>query len=116
MIYLTLKVAVSAVVIVAAAELAKRSPLIGGMVISLPLGTLMAVVWLYLDTGDAAQVTALTRSVFFMVLPGLMFLLALPLLLRLQLAFPLALIGAIAITPASYGLYVRALDRLGISF
>ena len=47
---------------------------------------------------------------------ALSFLLALPLLLRLQLAFPLALIGSIAITAAAYGLYVRALDRLGISF
>lgn len=116
MFYLALKVAISAVVIVAAAELAKRSPLIGGLVISLPLGTLLAVVWLYIDTGDAAQVTALTRSVLFMVFPGLMFLLALPLLLRLQLAFPIALIASIAITAAAYGIYVRVLDRLGVSF
>src|SRR3712207_6075739 len=102
MIYLTLKVAISAVAIVAASELAKRSPLFGGIIISLPLGTLLAVIWLYLDTGDPAQVTALTRSVLFMVFPGLIFLLALPLLLRLQLAFPLALIGSIAITAATY--------------
>jgi hypothetical protein len=116
MFYLGLKVAISAIAIVAASELAKRSPLFGGVIISLPLGTMLAVIWLYIDTGDRAQVAALARSVLFMVFPGLTFLLALPLLLRLQLAFPLALIASIAITAATYGVYVRVLDKVGISF
>ena len=116
MIYLALKVAVSAIAIVAASEVAKRSPLLGGIIISLPLGTLLSVIWLYIDTGDPAQVSALTRSVLFMVFPGLIFLVALPVLLRMEFAFPLALIVSIAVTAVTYGIYVRALAAAGVSF
>ncbi|MBW8785911.1 MAG: DUF3147 family protein, partial [Novosphingobium sp.] len=55
---LAVKALVSGVVIAAAAELARRSPGWGGLVASLPLTTLIALVWLWRDTHDPQRAAA----------------------------------------------------------
>lgn len=116
MMYLALKTAVSAVLIVAVGEIAKRSPLFAGLLASIPLLSLLAIVWLYLDTRSAAQVSALSWSILLMILPSLLFLVALPLLLRAGVPFPLALALAVAVTAAGYWGYARLLARFGVAF
>ena len=87
MLYYLLKVAISALIVVAVAEIAKRSSLSGALVASLPLTSLLAFVWLYLDTGDTAKVSSLSTGIFWLVLPSLALFLVLPLLLRLGWGF-----------------------------
>ena len=64
------------------AEIARRYPGWGGLVASLPLTSLLAMVWLWRDTGDAEQVAELSTSTFWFILPSLPLFLALPWLLR----------------------------------
>ncbi|MFZ5662214.1 MAG: hypothetical protein ACOY9B_05745 [Pseudomonadota bacterium] len=52
---LLFKAVVTAVLVVAISELGKRSTLAGALLASLPLTSLLALVWLYRDTGDAVQ-------------------------------------------------------------
>jgi hypothetical protein len=109
-----LKVLISAVIVVAVSELAKRSTLIGALVASLPLTSLLAFVWLYWDTGDSVRVASLSTGIFWLVLPSLVLFLALPLFLRLGWTFWLSLLAASALTVASYGVTVALLRRLGV--
>lgn len=109
-----LKILLSAVVLVAVSELAKRSSLLGAALASLPLTSLLAFVWLYLDTGDTQQVVALSHGIFWLVLPSLVLFLALPLLLRAGLGFWPSLGGACLTTVAAYWVMIRLLDILGI--
>jgi hypothetical protein len=115
MLYYSLKLLLSAVIIVAVSELAKRQPAWGGLLASLPLVSLLAIVWLYVDTHDAGQVSALSISIFWLVLPSLLFFLALPMMLRQGLGFPVSLALAMLVTLAAYAFMLLGLKRFGIS-
>ena len=52
MLYAVIKALISGVVIAAASEAAKRSPAIGAIILSLPLTSILAFIWLWRDTSD----------------------------------------------------------------
>ena len=71
MTYLIVKALISGLLIAAISELAKRSPGIGALVASLPLVSILAMIWLWRDTGDTARIADLAYSTFWLVLPSL---------------------------------------------
>jgi hypothetical protein len=86
-LYLIIKAVLSGIVIVAAAKVAERSPLYGAFIISLPLVSILALVWLWRDTSDSEKVAALSEGAFWRALPTLPMFFALPVMLRHGLAF-----------------------------
>jgi hypothetical protein len=98
-----IKVILSALVIVAVSEIAKRSSLLGGLVGSLPIVSFMAMIWLYVDTKDADKVAKLSINIFWLVLPSLAFFLLLPVLLRNKINFVASFSIAIAVMLLCYG-------------
>jgi hypothetical protein len=114
MSYLLIKAAVSAVLIVAVSELAKRSPSFGALVASLPLVSILGMIWLWRDTGDTARLAAHAEATFWYVLPSLPMFLALPILLRIGLPFWPALFVVIALTMGLYLIMVLVLARYGV--
>ncbi len=110
------KILISALLIYGIAEIGKRSSLVAAILASLPLTSLLAMVWLYRDTHDVKRIAALSTGVFWLVLPSLvLFLLLPPLLLRWQIQFPLALALACGATIAAYFVMLVALRRLGVA-
>jgi hypothetical protein len=108
------KVVLTAVVVVAVVELGKRSSLWAAVLASLPLTSLLAFVWLYLDTGSSEAVATLSGSIFWLVLPSLPLFLVLPVLLRASVPFWLGLGIACAITVVAYFAMVFALERFHV--
>ena len=109
-----IKVAVTAVVVVAVAEIAKRSPVWAALLASLPLTSLLAFVWVYLDTGETEGVATLSHSILWLVLPSLVLFISLPLLLRAGWGFWVSLTSSCVATAAAYLAMVWLLGRLGI--
>ena len=109
-----LKVLISALIILAASELSKRSSFIGGLLASLPLVSLLAIIWLYRETLDATKVAALSMSIFWLVLPSLVLFLILPALLKRQVPFYPALGLSVLGMFAAYGLMIFVLNKTGI--
>lgn len=110
-----IKVLISALVVAGVATLARRYTVAAALLASLPLTSLLAIIWLYADTRDTGQVVSLTHSIFWAVIPSLLFFLALPLFLRM-LSFVPALIAACAVTVAGYGIYLLLLGKFGFRF
>jgi len=110
-----IKVLVTAALVVAIAEVAKRSTFAGAVLASIPLTSVLALIWLYADTGDTEKVAALAGGIFWLVLPSLALFVALPLMLRSGWPFVLSLAAAIALTAACYFAMVAILGRLGLS-
>lgn len=109
------KVLVSALIIVAVTELSKRGGNFwGGVLASLPLTSLLAFVWIYSETRDAARVATLSWSIFWLVLPSLTLFVALPLLLRAGVQFVAALGVSVAIMIAAYLATAAILRRFGV--
>jgi hypothetical protein len=102
MLYLITKALISGVIIKAASEAAKRSPTYGALLVSLPLISILAMIWLWRDTGDNERIAALSEGTFWLVLPTLPMFLVLPALLRNGFAFWPALAASFALTVALY--------------
>lgn len=114
MLYLVVKAALSGLIVLAVSELAKRSPALGALVASLPLVSLLGMIWLWRDTGDAQRLAAHAEATFWLVLPSLPMFLLVPALLRQGIGFYPALLAGCALTVALYLLTVWLLPKLGI--
>ncbi len=98
------KVAVSALVIVAATEVAKRSPFWGALLIALPLTSVLAMSWLYAETRDNALLTQFARDVFVLVPVSLVFFLPFWLEKKTQFGFIVnMLLGLVLLAAAAWG-------------
>ena len=109
-----LKIGLSALVLVAVAEVAKRNTFWAAALASLPLTSLLAFVWLYLDTGDVQKVAALAGGIFWLVLPSLLLFVLLPVLLRHGWGFWLSLAASSGATALAYLGMVKLLGMFGI--
>jgi hypothetical protein len=115
MLYLITKAVLSGVIIMAASEAGKRSPTHGALLVSLPLISILAMVWLWRDTGDNERISALSEGTFWLVLPTLPMFLLLPAMLRHDFAFWTALAVSCALTLILYLVAIWLLPKLGIN-
>jgi hypothetical protein len=115
MLYAAIKALLSGVIIAAVSEVAKRYPAVGALILSLPLISILAFVWLWRDTADKEGIAALAQSTFWFVLPTLPMFLVLPALLRNGAGFWTALGLSCLLTLVLYAAMVWALGRFGIS-
>ena len=114
MLYLVIKAALSGVVVAAVSEIARRYPGWGGLVASLPLTSLLAMIWFFRDTKDAGRVAELSSSTFWFIIPSLPLFLALPFLIRSGVGFWGSMAIAVAGTLALYALMFWAGPKLGL--
>ena len=108
------KTILSALIIVLVSELAKTYSWVAALITSLPLISIIAITWLYVDTHDVQTISEYSMGIFWLVIPSLIFFLALPLLLKNGFSFWLSLPIASLITAATYGVYMFALSKIGI--
>lgn len=113
MLYL-IKLLISAAIIVAVTEVAKANATLGGLIKSLPLVSLVALIWVYTETRDTQIVAQLSTSTFWFVLPTLPMFLVLPALLSRGYSFWPALLVALTVMLLCYGLTMLLLRRAGV--
>lgn len=117
MTYFILKAALSGVLIAIISEVARRYPSFGGLIASLPLISLLAIIWLWRDTGgDVSQVAAHARATLWYVVPSLPLFLILPWMMERGVNFWLSLLVASFITICLYLTAIWVAGRLGITF
>lgn len=114
MFYLALKAALSGIIIAIVSEVAKRSPGFGALIASLPLVSVLGMIWLWHDTKDAARLAAHAEATFWFVLPSLPMFLLIPLLLRNGMNFWAALLAGCALTIILYFLMTGFGAKLGL--
>lgn len=115
MLYYLSKIAITTVLIVAISEIAKRSTFAGAILASLPLISVLALTWLYIDTKDITKVSDLATSVFWLVLPSLALFIALPLLLKQGVGFYISMGISIVLTIFCYWLMLMVLKHYGVT-
>jgi hypothetical protein len=108
-----MKAVLSGAIVAAASEIARRSSLLGAVLVSLPLLSILAMVWLYRDTRNADEIADLSWSILWVIVPSLVFFVVLPLALRRGVEFWPALLLACAATAVAYGIWIWSARRLG---
>ncbi len=114
MLYLFLKAAISGVLIAVISEIAKRSPAAGALIASLPMVSILGMIWLWQGTRDPERMAAHAGATFWFVLPSLPMFLAMPWLLRHGVGFWVALGAGCALTILLYGAMVWIGPRFGL--
>ena len=102
MLYLLIKAALSGIIIALVSEIAKRQPGFGALVASLPLISILGMIWLWRDTHDVGRMASHVEATFWYVLPSLPMFLIVPALLRRGLPFWPALGVGCAVTIGLY--------------
>jgi len=116
MIHFILRAALSGLLIAAVATVARRSPAAGALVASLPLISVLGMIWLWHDTHDRVRMQAHVSATFWYVLPSLPMFLAIPAMLRAGLPFAVSLLGGCVLTVLLYLLMSWLGPRFGIRF
>lgn len=114
MIYLLVKALISGVAAAAASEVARRWPGWGALIVSLPLVSILAMIWLWRDTGDRDRLAAHAEATFWFVVPTLPMFLLVPALMRQGVSFWLALLAGCALTVVLYSAMIWAAPKFGL--
>jgi hypothetical protein len=110
-----IKLAISASLVVLISEVSKRSSLVGAVLASVPIVSVLAMIWLYQDTHDVAQVASLARGVLWLVLPSLALFAVLPAMLVRGYGFYLSLTTSTAVTVVCYFVALLAARALSLT-
>lgn len=114
MTYLLVKAALSGLIVALVSEVARRSPGIGALIASLPLLSILAVIWLWRDTGDTLRIADHLHATFWYVLPSLPMFLLVPMLLRRGTGLWVALGAGCVLTIVLYGALIWLGPRFGL--
>lgn len=111
--WLVTKYLITAAVVVAVSEAAKRSDKLGALLAALPLVTFLALIWLYVEKQPQEKIANHAWYTFWYVVPTLPMFLAFPWLLP-RIGFGLTLLVSAAITVVCFGLFALAVRPLGV--
>lgn len=114
MLYYISKTLLSALVILAVSEIAKRSTAFAAFVASLPLTSLLAFIWLRIDGEEPGKIAELSGQIFWLIIPSLVLFPMLPLLIRYGFGFWTSLCLSMAATASAYLLMLPLLRRMGV--
>lgn len=113
MAWLIIKYLLTSAVVVGVSEFAKRSDRLGGLIAALPLVTLLALIWLYVEKQPEQKIANHAWYTFWYVLPTLPMFLAFPVLLP-RIGFWPTLLACIVLTIVCFGLFAMLVRRFGI--
>ena len=114
MLYFIVKCAVSGLLVAAASTAARRYPGFGALIASLPLVSVLGMMWLWRDRPDAANMADHAQATFWYVLPSLPMFLLIPALLRRGTPFWAALAAGCVLTVLLYLAMTWLAPRVGL--
>jgi len=115
MVWYILKIFISAGLIVLISEVSKKLPLLGSLIASLPLVSVLGMIWLYGETKDVTRIADHAEGTFWYVLPSLPMFLLMPWMLRKGFSFIAALSAGIVLTGVLYFLMTKVLAKFGMN-
>ena len=110
--YLIVKTVLSALIIVAVSEIAKKYTLAAAIILSVPLTSILALVWLFYDTKEIQKVVDLSFNTILMTIPSIVFFIVLPIMLKFKYSFSLSIVVSILSTSIAYMIFIKMIKIL----
>ena len=111
--YIT-KIVITTFLIVLISEISKRSSVIGAVLASIPLVSVLAMIWMYVDTQTTDKIVELSNRIIWLVLPSWALFITLPVFIKQGFGFYQSLSFSILITVAGYFLMIMILHRFDV--
>jgi hypothetical protein len=115
MLYFALKAAISGILIALASEVARRSPALGALIISLPLTSVLAMIWIWREGHDPGRIISHSTATLWYLIPSVPLFLVISALMQRGVGFWPALAGGCALTVILYLLMVFIAQRFGFA-
>ena len=109
--YFLIKSVLTAIFIILVTEVAKRNILIAAVFISIPLSSIIAILWLYIDLRETDKIIVFSYKTLVMIVPSLTFFISLPILLNYNFIFYLSFIFSIIATTFCYSFFIYIIKK-----
>ena len=115
MAWYIIKIAITALTIVVISEVSKRLPLLGSLIASLPLISVLGMIWIFQETKDTQKLITHAEGTFWYVLPSLPMFLLMPLMMRKGVSFYWSITAGILLTVILYVIMTKLMARMGMN-
>jgi len=114
MLYYFIKLAITAILIVLISEIGKRYSLAGALLAAIPLVSILAMIWMYIDTQSSQSAVEFSERIVWLIAPSMTLFIAFPILIKKGLSFYPSLFISTALTIAAYYTIIFILGKFGI--
>jgi hypothetical protein len=111
--YLT-KLIITSLLIVVISEIAKRSSLVGALLAAIPLVSILAMTWMYVDTDSSRSAVEFSRRIVWLIAPSMTLFIVFPILVQKGFGFFISMAVSILLTILAYYSVIFLLGRFGI--
>ena len=115
MAWYIIKIAITALIIVVISEISKRLPLLGSLIASLPLVSVLGMIWIFQESKDTQKLITHAEGTFWYVLPSLPMFLLMPWMMRKGVSFYWSLTAGVLLTVILYVIMTKILARMGLN-
>jgi hypothetical protein len=112
--YYIIKLIITTLLIVLISEIAKRNSLAGAILAAIPLVSILAMIWMYIDTNDSSSAVEFSNSIIWLIVPSMTLFIVFPILIKKGMSFYPSLSIAILMTIFAYYSVTLVLEKLGI--
>ena len=114
MVYYITKLIITAILIVLISEIAKKSSLAGALLAAIPLVSILAMTWMYIDTDNTKSAIEFSNRIVWLITPSMTLFIVFPLLIKKGLGFYPSMIVSIFMTVLAYYSVIFILKKFGI--
>ena len=112
--YYITKLIITTFLIVLISEISKRSSLAGAILAAIPLVSILAMTWMYIDTSDSTKAVEFSQNIVWLIAPSMTLFIAFPLLIKKGLGFYPSMLISIVLTIFAYYSVIYLLEKFGI--
>jgi len=112
--YYITKLIITTLLIVLISEISKRSSLAGAILAAIPLVSILAMTWMYIDTSDSTKAVEFSQNIVWLIAPSMTLFIAFPLLIKKGLGFYPSMLISIVMTIFAYYSVIYLLEKFGI--
>jgi hypothetical protein len=112
--YYIIKLVITAFLIVLISEIAKKSSLVGAILAAIPLVSILAMTWMYIDTNSSNSAVEFSNRIIWLIAPSMTLFIAFPILIKKGFGFYPSMFIAIFMTILAYYTVIFVLGKFGI--
>jgi len=112
--YYITKLIITTFLIVLISEIGKRSSLAGAILAAIPLVSILAMTWMYVDTNDSSSAVAFSKNIIWLIAPSMTLFLVFPILIKKGFGFYPSMFVSVVMTIFAYYSVIFLLEKFGV--
>lgn len=112
--YYISKIIITTFLIVLISEITKRNSLVGALLAAVPLVSILAMTWMYIDTNSSNSAVEFSNKIIWLIAPSMTLFILFPILIKKGMSFYPSMAISVVSTIIAYYLMILILEKFGI--